>query len=380
MNFRSRERRSRPIAIEGVFRKSASRLDRRLGTWMAAITGIALAVMIAGMFLFYSLVEYIDPMFWWKDWNSYWPQPIECMAFVTLWILGIGGAIAAAAYFARRLIRPLEAVGSAAQRIARGDLSARAAPQEAMFDETRRLIDNFNAMASHLNRAETAMGDWNLAIAHELRAPLTILRGRLQGIVDGVFATETISFRGLVAQVDTLTRIVEDLNVFTLARRGRLELRLETIDLADEIATVISVVAPELKKAGIDVLFDLGCSVQVLADSARIRQAILAILENARKYAAPGLLRIETFAMHEKGMLRFCDDGPGLPPGSEHLVFEPFWRADGRRFHPNGGSGLGLAVVQAIAHAHGGTAHARAGKPRGAIFEICLPCAEANSV
>ncbi|MFD9900341.1 ATP-binding protein [Mesorhizobium sp. NPDC059025] len=360
--------------------KSASGLNRHLMIWMAAITGIALAAMIVGMFLFYALIEHIDPAFWWNDWNSYWPQPLEWMAFVSLWMLGIGGAIVAAAYFTRRLIRPLEAVGSAAQRIASGDLTARAAPQGAMFDETRQLVDDFNAMADQLRRAEMAMRDWNLAIAHELRTPLAILRGRLQGIVDGVFTAETVSFRGLVAQVDSLTRIVEDLNIFTLAQSGRLELQLETIDLAEEVITVVSVVAPELKKAGIDVLFDLGSGAQVVADSARIRQAILAILDNARKYAAPGTLRIEAHATHERGILRFCDDGPGLPCGREHLVFEPFWRADEWRLHSNGGSGLGLAVVQAIARAHGGATLARAATPRGAIFEICLPYTEATGV
>lgn len=113
-----------------------------------------------------------------------------------------------------------------------------------------------------------------------------------------------------------------------------------------------------------------------MADSARVRQAILAILENARRYAAPGLLRIEMRATRETGILRFCDDGPGLPLGAERLVFEPFWRADESRSRAKGGSGLGLAVVQAIAQAHGGVALARAANPTGAIFEIHLPRAQ----
>ncbi|MBN9235473.1 MULTISPECIES: ATP-binding protein [Phyllobacteriaceae] len=356
--------------------KSATGLNRHLVIWMAAVTGVALAAMIAGMVLFYALVEYIDPAFWRKDWNSNWPQPLEWGAFITFWALGMVGASAAAAYFTRRIIRPLEAVGSAAQRIALGDLTARAAPQGAMFDETRQLVDDFNAMADQLRQAEVEMRAWNVAIAHELRTPLTILKGRLQGIVDGVFASETISFEGLVAQVDSLTRIVEDLKVFTLAQSGRLELQLEPVDLAEEVAKVASFVTPELQDAGINLLFDLGGSVQVMADSARVRQAILAILENARRYAAPGLLRIEMRATRETGILRFCDDGPGLPLGAERLVFEPFWRADESRSRAKGGSGLGLAVVQAIAQAHGGVALARAANPTGAIFEIHLPRAQ----
>lgn len=360
--------------------RSVTGLNRQLVIWMAAVTGVALATMIAGMVLFYALVENIDPTFWSTDWNSNWPQPLEWVAFIAFWVLGTVGAIVAAAHFTRRLIRPLEAVGSAARRIAHGDLTARAAPQGAMFDETRQLVDDFNAMAGQLKFAEAEMRAWNVAIAHELRTPLTILRGRLQGIVDGAFTTEATSFPGLVAQVDSLTRIVGDLEVFTLAQSGRLELQFETVDLAEEVATVVSVVAPELKDAGIDLVFEFGSSVQVTADSARVRQAILAILENARRYAAPGILRIETCATREKAILRFCDDGPGLPPGAERLVFEPFWRTDESRSRANGGSGLGLAVVQAIAQAHGGITLARAAKPRGAIFEIHLPRAGVDRI
>lgn len=356
--------------------RSITRLNRQLLIWMAAVTGFALALTIAGMVLFYAFVEHIDPLFWENDWNSSWPQPLEWAAFITLWVLGMVCATVAAAKFTRRLIGPLEAVGSAAQSIARGDLTAQAVFHGAMFDETRQLVHDFNAMADRLRLSDAEMRAWNSAIAHELRTPLTILRGRLQGIFDGAFAPETAG--GLIAQVDSLTRIVGDLRVFTLARGGRLELQLENIDLATEVATVTSVVASELKDAGIDVLFDLGSSAQVVADSARVRQAILAILDNARRYASPGTLRIETHVTPDAGVVRISDEGPGLPPGSERLVFEPFWRADESRSRARGGSGLGLAVVQAIAQAHGGEALARAATPKGATFEIHLPRAQSD--
>jgi len=271
--------------------KSTTGLNRQLVIWMAAVTGLALAVMIVGITLFYALVIYFDPKLLMGDtplpegglnWFDLWPGPLEWGAFLVLWLLGMAGAIAAAVRFSRRLIRPLDAVGMAARHIARGDLSARATPEGAMFDETRQLVDDFNGMASQLRQSEAEMRAWNVAIAHELRTPLTILRGRLQGVVDGVFAPDAAAIRGLIAQVDSLTRIVEDLRVFTLAQSGRLELRLETVDLAEEAAKVVSVVTPELKDAGIDLVSDLG-SVQVRADGARVRQALLAILENENK-------------------------------------------------------------------------------------------------
>jgi len=371
--------------------KSARGLNRQLAMWMAAVTGIALATMVAGITLFYAALYYIDPWMLFGGpppdlpanadqkftFSDFWPGPIEWTAFLVLWLVGTVGAVAAAVRFTRRLIRPLEAVGNAAHQIARGDLTARAAPEGPMFDETRQLVDDFNAMASHLSQSEAETRAWNVAIAHELRTPLTILRGRLQGVMDGVFAPDAAAVRGLVAQVDSLTRIVEDLKVFTLAESGRLELRVETVDLADEVATVVNLVGPELKESGIDVVADLG-RVLVRADGARVRQALLAILENARRYAGPGILRIETRATLHKAILRVCDNGPGLPPGAERLVFEPFWRADESRSRATGGSGLGLAVVQAIAQAHGGSALASAALPTGAVFEIHFPRAVAK--
>ncbi|WP_272481807.1 ATP-binding protein [Hyphomicrobium sulfonivorans] len=342
--------------------------------------------MVAGITLFYAVAFYFNPGWLLSvcpeqtairdglepSWSTLWPGPIEWSAFLVLWLLGTVGAIAAAVRFTRRLIRPLDAVGSAARQIAAGDLTARAMPDEPMFDKTRQLVDDFNAMARQLGQSEADMRAWNVAIAHELRTPLTILRGRLQGVVDGVFKPDAASLAALIAQVDSLTRIVEDLKVLTLAQSGRLELRLETVDLADEVRSVASFVAPDFKGAGITMNYDLG-SVHVRADGARVRQALLAILENARRYAAPCDLHIETRATSDKGVLRITDNGPGLPPRAEQLVFEPFWRADESRSRASGGSGLGLAVVQAIAHAHGGTAVAYQVNPNGAVFEIRLP-------
>ncbi|MBA2125578.1 two-component sensor histidine kinase [Hyphomicrobium methylovorum] len=361
-------------------------LNRQLVIWMSAVTGIALAAMVLGITLFYAVAFYLNPGWLLSvcpdqiaaregtglPWSALWPGALEWSVFFVLWGIGTVGAIAAAVRFARRLIRPLDAVGTAARKIAGGDLTARAVPDGPMFEETGQLVDDFNAMARQLGQSEADMRAWNVAIAHELRTPLTILRGRLQGVVDGIFTPDEVSLRGLIAQVDSLTRIVEDLKVLTLAQSGRLELRLDTVDLADEVRSVASFVAPHLKDAGIELHCDLG-SVHVQADGARVRQALLAILENARRYAAPCNLHVETRATSENGILRISDSGPGLPSGAENLVFEPFWRADDSRSRANGGSGLGLAVVRAIAEAHGGSAVVHQVDPNGTCFEVHLP-------
>ncbi|CAO3358464.1 hypothetical protein [Azospirillum melinis] len=356
--------------------KSAKSLNRQLVTSMAGVTGLALFIMCAGFFLFYEFVYF---RFWAPEGleglpepDSYWPTPPEWIAYLVLWTMGLGGAIVAATRFARRLIQPLEAVATAARRVAAGDLSARAAPTKASFAETRQLIEDFNHMAGQLNRAETEMRAWHAAIAHELRTPLTILRGQIQGYVDGVFTPDTPSLQGLLIQVEGLSRIVDDLKVLTLAQNGRLELRLETIDLAQEVASVVAVTTPMLQLAGVSIHMDLG-SVVIRGDGARIRQVLTALLDNVRRYAAPCEVRIETRVTRDHAILRVCDHGPGLPEGTETRVFDAFWRSDASRSRESGGSGLGLAVVQAIAQAHGGVAVAMASEPQGVTFEIRLP-------
>ena len=276
--------------------KSAKSLNRQLVASMAGVTGLALIIMCAGSILFY---EFIYFRFWAPEGlegisepDSIWPTTPEWTAYLVLWAIGMGGAIIAAIRFARRLIQPLEAVATAARRVAAGDLSARAAPTKASFAETRQLIEDFNHMAGQLDRAETEMRAWHAAIAHELRTPLTILRGQIQGYVDGVFIPDTPSLQGLLVQVEGLSRIVDDLKVLTLAQNGRLELRLETIDLAQEVASVVAVTTPMLRMAGVSVHVDLG-SVVIRGDGARIRQTLTALLDNVRRYAAPCEVRIE---------------------------------------------------------------------------------------
>lgn len=355
----------------------AKGLNRHLVISLATVTGIALAAMAVGTIAFYAFIfprlsepGEFEAM---TEAEQLWPSRVEWLAFLVLWLAGLIGAMVAATRFARRLIRPLDAVAAAARRIATGDLSARAVIATGSdFKETQQLVEDFNAMAAQIGRADADMRMWHAAIAHELRTPLTILRGQLQGFVDGVFVPDTKAFQGLVAQAESLGRIVDDLKILTLAQGGRLELRLDTVDLAQEVAAVIAVVSPGLETAGLSVRLDLE-PVAVRADGARIRQALVGLLENAKRYAAPGDLVIETRATIDQAILRVRDTGPGLTADAIEHVFEPFWRADDSRSRASGGSGLGLAVVQAIARAHGGRAVVRAAEPKGAVFEFQLP-------
>ncbi len=215
-------------------------------------------------------------------------------------------------HHARRVIIPLEAVAHAAREIAEGNFKARAKVSGKVFGEAENLIDDFNDMAERLERAEAELRYWNSAIAHELRTPLTILKGRLHGLLSGVFAPSPALYGGLLSHVDGLACLVEDLRTLGLFSVDRLELKLEEFNLATEAEFVIASIEDELGKAGIRTKL-VARPVTLHADKSRIRQALLAILDNARRYAPNSMVTVETRPHSHFAVIRVSDTGPGLP-------------------------------------------------------------------
>ncbi len=294
-------------------------------------------------------------------------------ALLIFTLIAVLFASAFGALMSRRLGQGLRDVASAARQVAGGDLSARAQPIGGASIEEAQLTRDFNAMARALERADRELKDSTAAIAHELRTPLTILSGRLHGIEDGVFDAGGEQIGSLIAQVDNLTRLVEDLRTVSLANSGRLTLSLAAIDLSDEVERVIAALHPDLKVAGLAVVLDLDAA-PMIGDAQRLRQALGAVLANAQRYAAnSGDLRIETRSTRDAVILRVLDRGPGLSQEAAARAFERFWRGEQSRARHSGGSGLGLSVVRAIAEAHGGTVSLAPRDGGGAVFEMVLP-------
>ncbi len=378
------------------------KLSAQLVAAMTAVVVLSVIIMIGGMALYYLILDKVLRLqmppqalaaYHAIEANKI-PQPADFqvlldvhkgletqLSLMELGALAVCGAVAltagvaAALWFARSISDPLHRVAATARRVAGGDLGARVLQPETGggAGETHQLIADFNRMADEMQRAERDMRESVAAIAHELRTPLTVLRGRLQGISDGVFVPDSKGLAGLILQVDSLTQIVEDLRTLSLAMAGRLMLQPASLDLAQEIEAAVDALAPDFNAAGLTIERDLRPA-PVRADPARLRQVLLVMLENARRYAlAGGVARVETRRGEGMVYLRVLDRGPGLRVGDEERVFERFWRADESRSRDAGGTGLGLAVVKAIAEAHGGTAIAFARPGGGACFEIRLP-------
>lgn len=275
---------------------------------------------------------------------------------------------------ARRLSQPIESVTHAALEVASGAFNYQLADTLAMSLEAHDLVLSFNKMTHYLESAERESTESAAAIAHELRTPLTVLRGRLQGMSDGTFQTSQNLLDALIGQVDTLSCIVTDLETISRLNSGRFKFERDSVNLADIALSVITSMAPDIENEGVIFEHELQPAL-VRGDTARIRQALNALVENARQYAASGkLIRVETGISGQSAYLKVRDKGPGISTENRERVFERWWRAEKSRSRVGGGSGLGLSVVQAITRAHSGNVRVLDGPDgKGVTFVIFIP-------
>ncbi|WP_372088445.1 ATP-binding protein (plasmid) [Tistrella mobilis] len=285
-------------------------------------------------------------------------EPADLKVQIATLVYGLLSAVICAligVYLARRIARPLEDLTTAADVLGSGDFSARVALPSGSGREVTSLVETFNALATSLELMEKRLRFNNMAVAHELRTPLTVLQGGLQAMLDGVFPMDRRTVADLLLQVEGLGRIVEDLRTLSLAIGQQLVMQRQRLDAAELVAAVLSAARPMLEAEGLTVETDLQPA-SVSADPSRLRQAVLALVDNARRYAAGGgWLRVETARLPDGGaVVRLLDRGPGFPEDMDAVAINPFWRGDASRSRATGGTGLGLSVVQAIAVAHGG--------------------------
>ncbi|RQU45215.1 sensor histidine kinase [Burkholderia cenocepacia] len=342
-------------------------LSRQIALTMGAIAfGVTVLIVVTAYAFYYLLYQYSPESFKPESWL---PSGPEWVWITSTTLVGLLIAVIVAINLSRRILVPLNSVTDSIRRVARGDLGARAVAGDRSLKEAALLADNFNALASELQRVTDEQTFWNAAIAHELRTPVTVLRGRLQGLAEGVFTPSDALYRSLLAQVEGLTRLIEDLRVVSLADSGHLSIEIRDTDLAADVRAVVDVFAHALQAAGQHPELDLDPR-RMRCDPVRIRQALLALLENARRHAAPGAIRIQTRIEDGMCRLRVEDDGPGIPTEFAPHVFQAFRRVDESQ---PGGTGLGLAVVAAIAHAHRGEALCLPTGAGGTRFEVQWP-------
>jgi signal transduction histidine kinase len=272
-------------------------------------------------------------------------------------------------------LSPVRTLTAATRRLAGGDLSSRVPVSGAA--ELAELSTAFNGMAGALERAETLRRQMVSDVAHELRTPLTNLRCRLEAIQDGLAPADEPGLRALHDETLLLSRLVEDLQLLSLAEAGRLPLERAVHDLREIAAQAVAAVRPRAESAGVALALAEGKPVLASVDAARIGQVLRNLLVNAITHTpAGGDVRVSVGATGERGSwLEVRDSGVGLTPVQQAHVFDRFWRADPARARGSegAGSGLGLAIVRQLVTLHGGDVSVTSAPGAGACFHVRLP-------
>ncbi|MBI3877367.1 MAG: HAMP domain-containing protein [Verrucomicrobia bacterium] len=293
------------------------------------------------------------------------------LAFPVMLLVAIGGGL----FLARRAFAPVEKIIRSAEELTLHNLSGRLAVTQT-GDELERLSTALNHMIARLDEAFQHNRRFLADASHELRTPMTILRGELEAMLQQADGAPELQERigSVLEEVERLAKIVEGL--FALSRLDAGEAQTERVrfDLAKLAATTAEQMSLLAEDKGVAVNCAAAQPVEVEGDRARLKQVIVNLLDNAIKFTPKGgniMLSVSSTGSH--AVLEVADTGIGIPAEAMPRVFERFFRVDKARSRGMGGAGLGLSIVKSIVAAHGGTVSVKGERPNGTSFQIQLP-------
>ncbi|HUV43664.1 MAG TPA: ATP-binding protein [Dehalococcoidales bacterium] len=293
-----------------------------------------------------------------------------------------GGLIAAAIalimtfFLSRRILAPVKSLTSTARLLGRGDFSQRVDVNDR--SELGELADTFNLMAGNLERTELLRRDMIADAAHELRTPLSNIRGYLEAIRDGVAEPDANTIRSLDEEAIILSRLADDLQELSLAEAGELKLNCRTEDSAILIQQAVDARDVQATAKGVSLSAELPDELPPInVDSHRISQVLRNMLENAIAHTPEGGNISVTVKTKDRWLeISVTDNGEGIPPEDQPNIFERFYRIDKSRTRATGGSGLGLTIAKRLVEVHGGNIEVQSEPGKGSRFSFTVPVAE----
>jgi two-component system sensor histidine kinase BaeS len=291
------------------------------------------------------------------------------------WLIGWATVVVAALaawWLSRLLVTPLKRITAATHNLASGDYSVRIPVTSK--DEIGGLSEDFNRLAQALAHNEQLRRSFMADVSHGLRTPLSVLKGELEAIEDGVRSMTPATLASLQSEVTTLNKLVSDLYDLSLSDIGALSYRMTEVEIDEVLHTTLAAFQQRLADRGLQVRTDIASSVPVNGDEGRLQQLFNNLLENCARYTQTGgTVRVGCRTVNGEVLVEIEDSGPGVPADILPRIFERFVRAEASRNRSHGGAGLGLAICQNIVEAHGGKIEASAAPLGGLLISIRLP-------
>lgn len=281
-------------------------------------------------------------------------------------------------YFSHSLARPLRNMNLAASEMAKGRFDQRV-PVDG-HDEVKELAETLNVLACELEKSEKKQRQFIADVSHELKTPLTSIRGFVEGILDKVITSEedvTKYLTIVVDEVKRLTRLVNDLLEMSKLDSGEYRLVLEPVSLPPLIANTVEKVLPQARQQEININVDVPeRGFVVIGDKDRIQQILLNLLYNALTHTPHGG-EISLSLTESKGYAKTSirNTGEGIPENELPLIWDRFYKVDKARTRSRGGTGLGLSIVKQLVELQNGKVEASSEKGKGATFSFYLPLA-----
>jgi signal transduction histidine kinase len=262
---------------------------------------------------------------------------------------------------------PIAEVMSAADRVADGDYAVRV--ETRANGDVGRLVESFNAMTSRLQTNEEQRRNLFADVAHELRTPLSVIRGNAEGMLDGVYPRDDARLTTILDATAVMSRLLDDLRTLSMTDTGALRLHKELTDVGELLQDVRAAFAPRAAEAGVIFTVEADPLSPLDIDPVRVRQVLENLLDNALRHTPHGgSIRVEARREGAAVLVRVADTGRGIPPEALPHVFDRFWKSA-----DSGGSGLGLAIARGLIEAHGGQIRADSVVGKGTVVSFTLP-------
>ncbi|HWK08609.1 MAG TPA: HAMP domain-containing sensor histidine kinase [Vicinamibacterales bacterium] len=338
---------------EGVGRDVRRRFFRRVLLIASAVLVVTLSAMFGAAWL---LVQRFGA--------PGWTAPLAAMVvlFAALAVLiRFAGA-------ARGFVSPLSNVMEAADRVAGGDYTARV--EASGPPPMRALVRSFNTMTERLQNADRLRRNMMTDIAHELRTPVTVLQGRLEGLLDGVYQADDRQVAELLEETRVLSTLIEDVRTLALSDAGALTLNKESIDIAGLVRDVVRSMQTEADRKRLTIGVTTSPGVDIVdVDPVRLREVLTNLLSNAMRHTVDGrAVSVSVTGRSDDVAVSVRDTGEGMAPEQVAQMFDRFYKGPRSQ-----GSGLGLAIAKGIVAAHGGTIEASSEPQKGTTVTFTIP-------